>query len=227
MSSTSSRAKACESILASVAGFDHARWGWVIYRTSFRADLDASWARLRDYADGQATRRAIASSDAPELLDKMKWEFVEDRALEGATPWELQTRFRSWVDATLPVEQPNPVPVPVCGPNGMTYEMQYESRFKFFIFVDEEALQSIAQGVAQGVPGGWVNIFDGEWDRSLSSSEDEEDCDPVYGCRLEELGFKKMTAGMVCADFYEELEPQDCVPWYALLPLRPPDVNYY
>lgn len=71
-----------------------------------------------------------------------------------------------------------------------------------------------------------MNIFDGEWDRSLSS-EDEEDSDPIYGCRLEELGFKIMAADMVCARFYEELGPQDCVSWYALLPFRPPHVNYY
>ena len=72
--------------------------GWVIYRTSYRAEFDPYWAQFRDAVDAPAARRAIASSEAPDPLDKRSGKIVEDPALDGASPWDLQSRFLSWAE---------------------------------------------------------------------------------------------------------------------------------
>lgn len=71
------------------------RWGWVIYRCTYKPELEGRLQSLKR-AVVEHERTSIMESDAPEILGKMDWVFVDDPALEGASREELKPRFREW-----------------------------------------------------------------------------------------------------------------------------------
>jgi hypothetical protein len=88
------------------------------------------------------SREDIASSDAPEVADRLERAWVEDPTLDGASLAALLEKFRAW--AAEEVErQPG------------DYYAEVIPRFNLFIVVDDEALRSLDRPDALGV--GWPN----------------------------------------------------------------------
>ncbi|KAK0614552.1 trehalose utilization-domain-containing protein [Immersiella caudata] len=166
------------------------KWGWVVYKTTYRDQaLNRNWETFKETLNA-TTRRDIASSDAPDIADKLDWVFVEDPELEGASLGELKRRFREFVRRELGKEE------------GTLEVLDWGSRYTHFIVVDQEALWSMMD--ADDLYKGHVRIVRG-W----------ADADPVgelegvdeFGERLwDDEDWMKIHAMMLSLEFYNELE---------------------
>ena len=111
------------------------KWGWVIYRTSYKDE--AAWERLRDCMT-RWSRDALEDEDAsPRVRGTVDWRFVSDPTLEGASHDELRGRFRAWRDAVYLTETRRPPP---------QEDDDRTQRYMYFVEVDEPALESVARG---------------------------------------------------------------------------------
>jgi hypothetical protein len=197
------------------------KWGWVIYRCSY-AD-DKTWAQLRTCIESHS-REDIAESDAPEIADRLEWTWVEDRAsLDGASTAVLRDRFRAWAADEL-ARQP------------AVKDYEYVSRLKYFIKIDEEAMQSLAGLQEKGdlLLDGFVKIVKADWeplhasDQQAEGEGDEEfeyrdRCEPIEGCTEKDVGWMRIAPIMINAGFYCALDGYEQA-WEDMFYRRPPDI---
>jgi hypothetical protein len=108
------------------------KWGWVIYRTTY-ADEEA-WRSFKDIIN-ERSRKAIAESEVPELVDSLEWTFVEDPTLDGSSAAQLRARFRAWA-----VESAGPENTHAGADIGHLFETP---RYSYFIEADAEALRTV------------------------------------------------------------------------------------
>ncbi|KAI0198288.1 hypothetical protein F4808DRAFT_462935 [Astrocystis sublimbata] len=81
---------------------NNTKWGWIVYRTCYKPELDTAWATFKSMVDAR-TRQRIVRSDETDIADQMDWVFVEDaQGLEGASCDELMRRFQKWARAENP-----------------------------------------------------------------------------------------------------------------------------
>ncbi|PNP57548.1 hypothetical protein THARTR1_02546 [Trichoderma harzianum] len=173
------------------SGSTKEKWGWVIYRCSYKPELQSTWESFKHFVD-KRTRKEIAESDAPDIADKLNWVFVEDPELEGASLDQLKHRFRAWARSEVQGE----------------YDIDSSphnrgSRYAYFIQVDEAALLSLAGGFLNG----HVNIVRG-WVDSLPPEEATDE----FGDAIDIEDWMKIKANMVAPYFYVDLEGEE--DWY-------------
>ncbi|KAK4064840.1 uncharacterized protein Triagg1_8839 [Trichoderma aggressivum f. europaeum] len=173
------------------SGSSEEKWGWVIYRCSYKPELQSTWESFKRFVDA-TTRKEIAASDAPDIADKLDWVFVEDPELEGASLDQLKHRFRAWARSEVQGE----------------YDIDSSphnrgSRYAYFIQVDEAALLSLASGFLNG----YVNIVRG-WVDSLPPEEATDE----FGDAIDIEDWMRIKSSMVAPYFYIDLDnPED---WY-------------
>lgn len=169
------------------------KWGWVIYRCTYKPELDGHWKEFKRRIETQS--RELRESDAPEIAEKLDWAFVEDPELENASRDELKHRFREWARA----ENPN------CDIDNIRDGRG--ARYTYFIQVDEDALLSIAHAPNKPRDLGHVNIVRA-WHDSLPPKESTDQFDEAEDSE----DWMKMQIDMMDAEFYTELDDDEA--WY-------------
>ena len=77
----------------------HDKWGYVIYRCTYKNDQD--WDRFKQLVHTRF-QEYIAKSDTPQIAESLEFTFVEDRAtLDGASRGQLRKRFNEWAAQAL------------------------------------------------------------------------------------------------------------------------------
>lgn len=170
------------------------KWGWVIYRCTYKPELDGHWKEFKRRIETQS-RKLITESNAPEIAEKLDWAFVEDPELENASRDELKRRFREWARA----ENPN------CDIDNIRDGRG--ARYTYFIQVDEDALLSIAHAPRNPRDFGHVNIVRA-WHDSLPPEESTDQFDEAEDSE----DWMKMQIDMMDAEFYIELDDDEA--WY-------------
>lgn len=194
---------------------DDEKWGWVVYRTSYKPELDPAWETLKELIR-QQSREDVARSEAPDLIEKMDWVFVEDAAtLEGASRQDLRRRFQAFAR-----------------PEMARFSLKEEdvhtgvgSRYLYFLQADEDALLSLLRHpVPIGREGGHVNLVKG-WElvvappfRTPEYDACADDDDPYDAWNQD---WMKMMVGVVAPEVYAELNNLES--WY-LYYMEPPGV---
>jgi hypothetical protein len=175
------------------------KWGWVIYRCTYKPELQGAWESFKDLVEHR-TRNAVEHSDAPDIAEKLDWAWVEDHKLEDAPLSELKRRFRTWVRTDM---QDSNVVYDTCT---ATYSLG--SRYSYFIQVDEESLTSCFRESCVDLDGGHVNIVRG-WVDPLVPEEAACESDDT----LDTEDWMKIRANMMDPQFYIELDNNES--WYA------------
>ncbi|KAH6839431.1 hypothetical protein B0I37DRAFT_347854 [Chaetomium sp. MPI-CAGE-AT-0009] len=176
------------------------KWGWVIYRCTYKPELDGHWKDFRRRVENE-TRKHIAESDAPGIAEKLDWVFVEDPELANASREELKRRFRAWAQA----ENPN------CDMEKITDGRG--ARYTYFIQIDEAALLSMADTPNDPRNLGHVNIV-----RAWEDPLPPEEATSPFGEAVDSEDWMKMQPDMIDAEFYIELDHDEA--WYTFY--RPP-----
>ncbi|KAI1844927.1 hypothetical protein JX266_008943 [Neoarthrinium moseri] len=167
----------------------NAKWGWVIFRCSYKPELAGIWEGLETRIV-EESRRFIAESDAPDIVEKLDWVLVEDPALEDASREELKRRFRTWAITESPTEETPP-------PDGASRC----ARYAYFIQIDEEALSSLTSSSGSLSRYGYVNIVQG-WKDPLPPEEATNE----LGSPVDNEDWMHVEAGMVAPYFYNDLD---------------------
>lgn len=199
------------------------KWNFVVYRCSYGDEK--LWADFKDIWTREV-RRHIAESDAPELGQSLTWTFFDDaRTFTDVSKDELRRHFRDWASFAPAVEQPR-AREPWCS--------IYSPRYRFFIHVDHEAMQSVLDHPQPAIhlEEGHVNLVDSKWRLEVEDSENEEDYDsldhtypPIDGCTSQEVGWMKMQYSRVAPETYNLLSFDDYA-WYDIY-VRPPEMLPY
>ena len=124
------------------------KWGWVIYRTSYKDD--AAWDRFQRYVN-EWSREALKEDGASALVSgAVDWTFVSDPALAGASREQLRERFHEWRKTAIWAENPRMHLLQTSG--------DIPQRYVCFVQVDEDALNSVAQGSKPDQDAGAVHF---------------------------------------------------------------------
>jgi len=113
------------------------KWGWVIYRTSYKDD--AAWDRFQRCVHAWWQEELEDHGAPPLVANTAEWTFVSDPALEGVSRDELRTHFRRWRATAIQTENPRR-PLPTEG-------RDIPGRYVYFFQADEAVLDGMA---AQG-----------------------------------------------------------------------------
>jgi hypothetical protein len=199
------------NILQGLAKLKHDKWGFVIYRCTYRDDQ--AWNRFKQIVHTR-TQDDMADSDAPEAADSLEWTFVDDRVtLDGASKDQLRARFKQWAAGAIVAEN-------LRAEQNQTFGVP---RYRYFVQVDEQALQSVLSAPALDPSRkGFVNFVDSQWEPSSEElpgehgdededegegdddeNVDDESYDPIEGCTEENVGWMKIAAMMIDASFYD------------------------
>jgi hypothetical protein len=208
-------------LLNSLAELKHDKWGFVIYRCTYQDD--AAWDCFKQIVL-ERTQEEMQESDTPEVADKLEWTFVEDRAaLDGASRSQLRERFKQWAAQAIVTEQPRAKAeiehVPTFG----------IPRYNYFVQVDEEALQSVLAAPKIDLFGeGFVNFVDARWTPmgDQYSDNDHNEHDPIDGCTEEDVGWMRIAAMMIDAEWYGAAGGFHAGAWHVYY-LRPPQIVIY
>ncbi|OGM50928.1 hypothetical protein ABOM_000718 [Aspergillus bombycis] len=166
-------------------------WGFVIYRCTYQSDSD--WEKFMTRFLSPVTE-SLEYYKGLDLLDSFAPTVFEDRSFDGATTSLVREHFQEWAATAPQVEQP------------VGYSCLPESgRYKFFIMVDQESLESVlnAPDPDDWNDDGFVRLVDGFWEPEeldkdelaelgVSSQLELEQEEPLEGCTLEDVGWMKV-----------------------------------
>ncbi|KAL4883819.1 hypothetical protein BJY04DRAFT_184462 [Aspergillus karnatakaensis] len=187
--STAHNSADCLERLMEADGFS--KWGFVIYRCTYESDADweACMARLHEEVTD-----SLEFYNGLDILDSYAPTVIQDPSFVGATTATLRAHFRDiWTPAAFREENP-----------GVSMEFLPAAdagRYRFFITVDQEALESVLQ--APGLNGGsnstgFVRLVNAEWEPQAECEEDadeyiyageEEQFEPLEGCTAKDVGW--------------------------------------
>ncbi|KAE8420021.1 hypothetical protein BDV36DRAFT_293670 [Aspergillus pseudocaelatus] len=167
-------------------------WGFVIYRCTYQSDSD--WEKFMTRFLYHVTK-SLECYNGLDLIDSFAPTVFEDESFDGASTAFLRNHFQEWAATAPQVEQ------------GVDYcRFPASGRYRFFIMVDQEALESVVKipNPESSVRTGFVRLVNGVWE-PLSLDEEElealglsdpsaiEQEEPLEGCRLEDVGWMKVS----------------------------------
>ncbi len=124
------------------------KWGWVIYRTSYKDD--AAWDRFQHYVS-EWSQKALKEDDAsPVVSGAVDWTFVSDPALDGAPREQLRERFHRWRKTAIWTENPRR--------RSPETSLDIPQRYMYFVQVDEDALDSVMRAGTPDQDAGAVHF---------------------------------------------------------------------
>lgn len=164
-----------------------AKWGWVVFRCTYKPELDKEWETFKLRIKSKFLEN-LHESDAPDIAEKLEMVFIEDLELEGASMEDLKQRFRAWARTESPNINPRHW---FCG-----------SRYTYFLYIDEDALVSNLWGLC-----GHVHIVLG-WKDPLPPEEAVDS----YGYPQDNGDHLKLEALKLNRDLYSELDNGEM--WY-------------
>lgn len=190
-------------------------WGFVIYRCTYQNDSD--WEKFMARFLGSVPE-FLEYYNGLDLLDKFSPTVLEDPSFEGATVAVLRDHFNQWVTTALKEEQGVD--------NG---DRGQSSRYRLFVMVDQEALESVVSAPDDDEEAGFVRLVNGEWEpEELSEDELEENNgslpeeEPLEGCTQHDVGWMKVLYRDVEAQGFVNLsDPFGWENYYS----RPPEIQ--
>jgi hypothetical protein len=176
-----------------------------VYRTTY--DDDEKWSTFIDMLQA-GVRKAVNNVDEHGDLEHLKYlDFPvrDDKSLyNNASKADLRKIFQQWVNSDDPIEeqgftrQEMPDYVEECG--GL--------RLRYFIHVDEEAMESV---LSNGTETGFVNLVWASSEWPGSSAEDQEDLmaddgyDDIEGMTFKHIGFQRIAVEHIYPEYWREM----------------------
>jgi hypothetical protein len=142
------------------------QWGFVIIRGTYSSQ--SKWDKFIRLAEEDA-RDYFEQRRMLDLYDKMAWTAIEDGvALDGASLEVAQKKFREWLDGD---EGKKDIEGSIFAEEGVVYR---GTRYWFFLFVDEESLESVVDEGKAKEEGGYVVKVVAKGSREEEGQEGEE-----------------------------------------------------
>ncbi|KAL4811311.1 hypothetical protein BDV18DRAFT_8176 [Aspergillus unguis] len=166
------------------------KWGFAIYRCTYESDTD--WTAFTTRLHAPVTK-FLELDNRLDMLNSYAPTVIQDRSFVGATTATLRAHFRDiWTPNAFREENP--------GLSLNYLNVAEAGRYRFFITVDQEALESVlsARGVNDGSSSnatGFVRFVKAEWDPDADMSyvrhygEQEDNLVPLEGSTVNDVGW--------------------------------------
>lgn len=165
-------------------------WGFVIYRCTYQSDSDWEKLMIRYH---KRVEKYLQYYNCLDLLARFTPSVLEDRSFESATVASLRNKFNEWAVSAVEEEQ---------GIDPSHLWRLKNGRYRFFIMVDQEALDSILSTPDDDINGGFVRLVNAEWKpEELDEEELAERGGPgpeeelLEGCTEEDVDWMKVCWG--------------------------------
>lgn len=188
-------------------------WGFVIYRCTYQDD--PSWEKfLARFLN--AVPDYLEFYSGLDLLDTFYPTVFEDPSFDGATVVTLRKHFKQWAKSSLKEEQ------------GVREDYYARTgRYRFFIMVDQEAMESVLSAAEDDYETGFVRMVNAEWKPEVFDEEDIANGnipppeEPLEGCTENDVGWMKVCWGYVeLPGFHKVCDWEDWEAYYT----RPPEI---
>ncbi|RAK90370.1 muramidase [Aspergillus costaricaensis CBS 115574] len=130
-----------------------------------------------------------------DLLARFTPTVLEDRSFEGMTVASLRDKFNKWAVTAVKEEQEQEI-----DPRHLWHLKN--GRYRFFIMIDQEALESILSAPDNDIHGGFVRLVNAEWKPEELDEEElaerggpDPEEEPLEGCTEEDVGWMKVCWG--------------------------------
>ncbi|KAJ5913703.1 hypothetical protein N7504_002586 [Penicillium tannophilum] len=159
-------------------------WGFVIYRCTYQdnAEWEKFMARFLS-----AVSEYLDFYSGLDLLDTFAPTVFEDPSFEGATVVTLREHFHKWAKTARKEEQ------------GVSEDYYARTgRYRFFITVDQEALESVLNAAEDYDKEAFVRMVHAEWkpqeydEEDIASGDVDPPEKPLEGCTEHDVGWMKM-----------------------------------
>ncbi|PYH37333.1 uncharacterized protein BO87DRAFT_404406 [Aspergillus neoniger CBS 115656] len=169
-------------------------WGFIIYRCTYQSDSDWEKLMIRFYKRVEKYLQYYNGLDllarfTPTVLE------VEDRSFESMTVASLRDKFNKWAVTAVKEEQEQEI-----DPRHLWHLKN--GRYRFFIMLDQEALDSILSTPDNDIYGGFVRLVNAEWKPEELDEEElaerggpDPEEEPPEGCTEEDVGWMKVCWG--------------------------------
>ncbi|KAK4149974.1 hypothetical protein C8A00DRAFT_18416 [Chaetomidium leptoderma] len=205
-------AEAAIAIRDSLREFNLSKWGFVIFRCTYRSQ--EKWDKFVALAKAYA-RAYFEQCEMQTIYDRMEWTIIEDAAaLDGADIVETSRRFREWIDW-------GPGRQEMVGTK-LSPTLDRYVRYTTFLHIDEESLESVVDDAKAREEGGYsCKIVNGGAvlleDNALLAAKDREEVRAVEEVDEAELWeFRKRVKINGLVSVYANLDV-DLDGWYYLI----------
>lgn len=192
------------------------RWGWHIYRTTYKSDKN--WARFLKEFNEDLKGSIVERHGHDDHMRFMHWPVFEDKSVfDGASTIALRKHFLSWRESDQPWQEA-----------GLTKENAPElvsdgaPMYDSFISVDEESLDSVLGYNGMSAKIGFVNLVQADWPPSDAWDRDAVESDDGYsaieGITIRDVGFQRVDLNYFYPDIFNEASELERRLWY----VRPP-----
>lgn len=190
------------------------KWGFVIYRCTYQNNTDWENFMARFVS---AVPEYLEFYNGLDLLNTFTPTVLEDASFEGATVATLREHFNQWAKTSLKEEQ------------GVAEDYRaYTGRYRFFIMVDQEAMDSVLSAPEDEDEAAFVRVVYAKWKPEIPNEEDiangdvSEPEEPIEGCTQNDVGWMKMCWRWVeLPGFYKMRDWDDWEAYY----VRPPEIG--
>jgi hypothetical protein len=198
---------------------DHRKWGWIIYRTTYGDD--AKWSQFITTFQTLVREITLMKDGGSQHVNYIDFPVRQHSGFDKANAKDLRAHFKAWrfSDDTFEEQQLDP----------SQREILLESeRYKYFIRVDAESMQSVLDMVGTtALDGAWVDLIQVDWpeidsdDEGKQSGKTEEGFPPIEGMTNYEIGFQRVPIDQLYPTCWLD---KMTIPekWYT----RPPGLTY-
>lgn len=194
----------------------HQTWGFVIYRCTYKSDVD--WAtfiaRLR-----YRIQEALEMYNGLDMMDRLALTVIEDKlVLDDASTAVVREHFKQWTATALEQEQG------AVTAEGVSPVPSLAQRYRYCILVDEGSLESVVEDAPapplnDATSDGFVVLVWKDW-VPLHNPRDHVE-EPLEGWTVHDVGWMMVAYQDVMVNMYYHLRDYD--DWYTEY-RRPPQV---
>ncbi|KAJ3498169.1 hypothetical protein NLG97_g1331 [Lecanicillium saksenae] len=179
-----------DTIEMSMEKYNHHKWGFVVYRTTYSDD--EKWARVVCMLQA-STVDTLEFYKGMDMMDSRIETIIEDASrLNGADSLAVREHFDQWVTENSFLENPHAA---------VEHQAQLPlaPRYRFAIQIDEASMNSILNEPTEDIrPGqediGWIKLIHKNWIYDPESDSDGDTArgqPPIEGITDEDVGWMK------------------------------------
>jgi len=165
-------------------------WGWVVYRTTYSDD--EKWRQFNEEFQKRVREITLSVKGGEHHNQYLDFPVRSDaNKYNNATAAQLRADFIKWRESDDPLQEQD------IGPEKRN--MLQGNRYSYFIRVDEAAMQSLLDYIADGedisVWSAWVDLVHVDWPESEGGAKELEKDDgypPIEGITTYHVGFQRV-----------------------------------
>jgi hypothetical protein len=193
----------------------HKKWGWIVYRTTYGDD--EKWARFEERFQEQVRKPALdLDHGKPIHTQYLDFPVRSDIKYNNATAAQLRANLQEWRDGGGALQEQEMI----SNEEVMIRNILETNRYKYFIRVDAEAMESVLED-----DEGWVDLVKVNWPEDDDDAREiatDDGHPPLEGITTYKVGFQRVHVYLLYPFCWSDLLANDDL--FGMT--RPPEISY-